>query len=212
MKKCFYLLLLVSNISGCVTAKFTVKSEPTEAEVFVQNSGSDVKKPIGKTPMTIDFAEIKEKAGVDTSSGEFFELLVEKKGFASEKYLIPAARMGHSETIVLSKLKAQETEGRVAHILLQHLFNAQKMANNREYERAQAELDKAFAIDEAFVRGMSLRASIYFVQKSYDESLKWFEKALSLDPQFEDAVKMITKIKSLKSDPNRQISSEEAGK
>lgn len=195
-------------IAGCATSRIVIKSEPPESEVYVRAAGSEEKKSIGKTPLTLSFSEIKESTKVDPTSGEFFELFVEKKEFQPERLLIPAARMGHAETIVLAKLKSSESEGRTVHRLLQHLFNAQKLANDREFERAQLELDKAFAIDANFARGMSLRGSIFFVQQKYEESLKWFQKALDTDPQFDDAVKMISQIKSIMGGSSRGVSSE----
>lgn len=198
-------------MSSCVTSKITVKSEPSESDVIVRAVGSEDRTPIGKTPLTISFREIQEKAKVDPSSGEFFELLIERKDHQSERFLIPSARMGHTETIVLAKLKSGETEGRLVHRLLQHLFNAQKLANEREFERAQIELDKALGLDENFTRAMSLRGSIFFVQKRYEESLKWFQKALEVDPQFDDAIKMIAQIKKITNAPEttRGTASEE---
>lgn len=40
-----------------------------------------------------------------------------------------------------------------------------------------------------------MKGSIFYLQKNYDEALKWFEKALAADSSFEEAVKMINKIK-----------------
>lgn len=190
-------LLMTSFLFGGCASKFIVKSEPTEAEVFIRNYGSDEKKSLGKTPISLSQAELQEKTKIDPSSGEFFELIVEMKDYQTERMLIPSSRLGHLETTVYSKLKSGQNESRIAQALLQHLFNAQKLANQQEFERAQIELDKALEMDESFTRAMSLRGSIYFLQKRYDESLKWFEKALSVDPKFDDSLKMITQIRKI---------------
>lgn len=204
----FFYFVMSFVFIGCATSKIIIKSEPSDSEVYVRAAGSEEKKAIGKTPITMSFSELKDATKIDPASGEFFELVVEKKDFQTERMLIPAARMGHAETIVLAKLKSSEGEGTTVHRLLQYLFNAQKLANNREFERAQLELDKAFAIDANFTRGMSLRGSIFFVQQKYEESLKWFQKALDNDPQFEDAIKMISQIKNIMNNPTRGTSSE----
>lgn len=204
----FSYFVMVFVFVGCATSKIVIKSEPSESEVYVRAVGSEEKKTIGKTPLTTSYSEIREATKIDPASGEFFELVIEKDDFQAQRLLIPAARMGHVETIVLAKLKSSESEGKTVHRLLQHLFNAQKLANDREYERAQLELDKAFAIDAKFARGMSLRGSILFIQQKYEDSLKWFQKALDTDPQFEDAVKMISQIKNIMNGPKRGVSSE----
>jgi len=193
-------LIFTQWILGCISSRFAVKTDPVDAEVFVRSFGSDEKKLIGKTPINMTLVELQNQTKVSPVSGEFFEIVIEKQGFQSERVLVPGARMGHIETIVMAKLKPGESEGRLAHKLLQHLFNAQKLANDREFERAQMELDKAFELDPTFVRGMSMRGSILFVQQKYDESLKWFQKALNADPQFEDAIKMIAQVKKILGD------------
>jgi tetratricopeptide (TPR) repeat protein len=181
---------------GCAP-KLTVKSDPPEASVFFRSYGTEDKKLIGKTPLSLSLSEVQNQTKINPSSGEFFELILEKKDFQTERVLVPGGRMGHIETTVLAKLKPGQAEGRLAQILLQHLFNAQKLANDREFERAQMEIDKALEIDPSFTRAMSLRGSILFVQQKYEDSLKWFEKALTADPQFEDAIKMISQIKKI---------------
>ena len=107
-------------------------------------------------------------------------------------------------TTVLAKLKPGAEEGRVANVLLQHLFNAQKLANDADFERAQIEIDKALELDPKFVRAMSLKGSILFLQKKYEESLSWFEKALTLEPQFSDAIKMSSQIRKITGQPEAQ--------
>jgi len=111
--------------------------------------------------------------------------------------LVPAARMGTRETIIVAKLKPGQEESKVAQKLLQYLFNAQKFATQREFSRAHEEVDKALAIDSKFTRAVSFKASVYFIQKQYAESLSWFEKALSYDPNYEDANRMVVYLKRL---------------
>ena len=71
------------------------------------------------------------------------------------------------------------------------------MAKNRDglSRRAQIETDKALEVDPKFVRSLSMKGSLYYMQKNYNEAVAWFEKALAVDNSFEEAVKMIAKIK-----------------
>ncbi len=193
------LLLVMLLVSSCAS-KFVIKSEPSEAEVYAKTTGREEKISLGKTPLEISQEELQKKAQVTSSSGDFFELIVEKKDFLPERMLVPASRMGAKETIILAKLKPGKEESQIAQKLLQNLFNAQKFANLREFTRAHEEVDKALAIDSEFTRGVSFKASIYFIQKEYTESLKWFEKALALDPNFDDANKMVVYLKKIVGD------------
>ena len=192
----FSLILMCANLIACSTG-LTVKSEPADADVYIQAKDSESKTVIGKTPLTITEAELQEKAKVDPSASDYYVLTVEKKGYAPEKLLVPPTRLGHIETVVSAKLTESGNSSLITNKLLGHLFNAQKFANLAQFERAQSEIDKALEIEPKFARAMSLRGSIYFVQKNYNESLTWFEKALTAEPNFEEAVKMIAQIKKI---------------
>jgi len=196
MRRLLFTLLFAGLQISCAS-KYIVKSEPSEAEVFAKIVGKEEKISLGKTPFEISQEELQKKTQISSASGDFFELIIEKKDFLPERMLVPASRMGTNETIILAKLKPGQEESKTAQKLLQYLFNAQKFANLKEFSRAHEEGDKALAVDSEFTRGLSFKASIYFIQREYAESLKWFEKALALDPNFDDANKMIVYLKKV---------------
>jgi tetratricopeptide (TPR) repeat protein len=194
----FSTILLCVTLSGCATS-FVVNSEPLQSEVFIYNSKSGEKKTLGKTPLKLTMSEVQKVVAEDVNSGEYFKVSVEKNGFVSESFLIPSTRFGTMVTTLTVKLKSGESEkeARIARDILNHLFLAQKLALTKQYERAQVELDKILADFPAFARALSMRASIYFAQNNFTESLKWYEEALKADPQMEDAVRMAAKVRSL---------------
>ena len=201
MKTILKILFLFSLT--CLTAchpTLSVKSEPAEAEVFIQPKGAEAKISLGKTPLSIPVEEIQGKAKINPSSGDYVELSITKKGFATERILVPPTRLGNMETIVVTKLKEGTDESLTANKLLNHLYTAQKFANQTQFERAQAELDKALELEPRFSKALSLRGSIYFIQKNYPEALNWFEKSLASDPGAEDSIKMISQIKKIQGD------------
>jgi tetratricopeptide (TPR) repeat protein len=183
---------------GCASS-FKVKGEPVGADVFVLTGKNGEKKSLGKTPLEMPQAALKQALGESVATGEFFTVGVEKAGFITEKYTVPASRFGTLVTELDVKLKSGDNprEARAASDLLNHLFLAQKLANAKEFERAQAELDRILTEFPDFPRALSMRGSIYFVQKNLAESAKWYEKATQADPQMEDAVKMLAKIREL---------------
>jgi tetratricopeptide (TPR) repeat protein len=194
-----WLPVLPILLCSCTTAVFSVKSTPLHAEVFVQNPNTGAKKSLGQTPLEMPIATVKETVGDDVMAGEFFTVSIEKQGYITQNLSIPASRFG---TLVISldvKLKEgeQKKEVRIAKEVLDHLFLAQKLALTHEFDRAQVELDKILSVAPDFARALSMRASIYFVQKNYPESLKWYEEALKSDPQMEEAVKMVSKIRAM---------------
>ena len=206
-----WLILIIGSLQTSCASKFIIKSEPTEAEVFAKIIGKEDKISLGKTPLEIPQEELQKKAQINSSSGDYFELIVEKLDYLPERMLVPASRMGTRETIIIAKLKPGQEESKTAQKLLQYLFNSQKFANQREFSRAHEEVDRALAIDSKFTRAVSFKASIYFLQKQYSESLVWFEKAFAIDPNFEDANKMVVYLKRMTGDasPSRMPSKEE---
>lgn len=191
-------------LAGCASV-LAVKSEPLQADVFVLDSKTGDRKSLGKTPIEMPMLTFREVAGANINSGQYFTLLVEKQGFVSERLQIPASRFGTLVTALNVKLKQGNSakEERAAREVLDHLFLAQKFAVSRQYERAQIELDRILADFPGFPRALSMRASIYYMQKNYTESLKWYEEALKVDPQMEDAILMSAKIRGVPIDPAR---------
>ncbi len=190
-------LFLVSTVA-CSTSHLSVKSDPVQAEVFVENPKTGVKKSLGFTPLDVPMGQVKDAVGDSVGAGDFFTLILEKKGFISQQFKVPATRFGTLMTEVTAPLK-QGDDVQQAHLaddILDHLFTAQKFALAKEFERANTEIDHVLAVSPEFPRALSMRGSIYFVQKKYDESLKWYEQALKADPKMEEAVKMIARIKA----------------
>ncbi len=184
---------------GCGGSKFVVKSDPPQADVFFIDVGSGEKKSLGKTPLEMPTEELKNTIGGKVSEGEFFVLGIEQAGFLTEKFTIPLSTFGAMVTSLDIKLNAgdQAKEELVAKEIIDRLFVAQKFALLQQFERAHIELDKIIAVMPTFSRALSMRASIYFAQQNYAESLKWYEEALKADPQMEETVKMVSKVREL---------------
>ncbi len=174
-----------------------MQSEPSDVEVFASAQNSNQKKSLGKTPLEIKYSELYEKAGFTPSNGEFLSITLEGKDYDVEKLLLPPAPYGLTSSQMFVKLTPLKDVSQAKEIL-QKLHIAQKFAQAAQFERALVEIDKVLEVDPKFIRALSLKGSVYYLQKNFDEALKWFEKALSLDGSFEEAIKMITKIKEEK--------------
>lgn len=192
------IVILGLFFSGCAHT-FKVQSEPIEAEVYFVNPKSAEKKLVGKTPIEMPMSEIREKVGEEMVSGEFFTVSVEKAGHVTQAFQLPAAQFGTLVTELNVPLVQGTTpkEERFAKSVLDRIFLAQKFALSQQYERALIELDKVLTDFPGFARALSMKASIYFAQKNFSESLKFYEQALASDPQMEDAVKMVAKVKAI---------------
>lgn len=179
------------------SSKLKIQSEPSDIEVFVSQQNSAQKKSLGKTPIEITYSDLSEKIRGTQNSGEFVYMSFESKDFDIEKVLLPSRPFGLTSTQIFVKLTPLKDVSQ-ARDILQKLHNAQKFAQAGQFDRALVDIDKVLEVDPNFIRALSLKGSVYYLQKNYDEALKWFEKALALDGSFEEAVKMIAKIKEEK--------------
>jgi tetratricopeptide (TPR) repeat protein len=202
------LMVLLGSVLGC-SPKIIVKSEPGEANVYVVTPEKGEKKLVGKTPIESEPAKIRELLGEEKGSDQYFELVVEKEKFKAERLLVPYGAMGTLVTEVQVKMKEGVDEERTAMDLVQSLLLAQKFASLKEYERAVSEIDKILAQHPKFVRALAMKGAVYFVQKKWDESARWYEEALKIDPQLQESTDMLAKIKDAR-EGKRQPAREQA--
>lgn len=151
---------------------------------------------LGQTPVELTTSQLQEKVKIENNSSQYRELVIKMDGYTSQVLMLPPARFTTLKTEVFAKLdKTPEDEKTKAERMVQHLFNAQKFAQNLDYERAHREVDMALAISPEFVRAISMQGTLFFLQGKYVDSLKWFERAIEIEPEFSDAIKMIAAVK-----------------
>ncbi len=185
-------------VFGCSGPQLKIQSDPSNAQVFAAQQSSKERKLIGTTPLEISFKDLYEKTGgASQASGDYLALTFEANNLEPEQIMLPPVTYGTS-TMNLRVALGPKKEVKGAGAILQRLHNTQKFAQAGQLERAQIEVDKALEIDPQFVRSLSMKGSLYYLQKDYTEALKWFEKALAVDSSFEQALKMITRIKEEK--------------
>lgn len=191
-----WLFIICLSPLGC-TPVLTVKSEPSGATVYAQMV-NEQKQELGKTPFDLLYTDLEKVAPLASVTGEMIPLTFEKEAHDPVILMVPSVRIGLSSATITAKLKPIQESTATADHLLQFLHNAQKFANAGNYQRALEEADKAFEKDPKFIRALSMKGSIYFMQSRWDDSLIWYEKALALDNGFEEAVRMIAEIKKKK--------------
>lgn len=174
-------------------------SDPIDAEVAVLVGEKKERKVIGKTPLEIPTSDLDKYIGDALQPGQFFTLQVSKPGFETQSFNLPSTKYGTTLTQIDVKLKSGETEKelKTAQDLVKQLFLAQKFALSKQFERSLIELDRILLQYPSFARALSMKGSIMMAQQKYDESLKWYEEALKIDPQMEETVKLAAKAREL---------------
>ncbi len=199
MKSCVIGLFILGLIVGC-SSKMKLVSEPPEAVVNVLVGENKEKKSLGKTPIEMPVSDFEEKVGQQEASAQFYTIEFTKEGFETQTFTIPYSSSGTLLTELNIKLKKGEDkkeELETAQQLINNLFLAQKFAITKQFERALIELDKLIEAHPTFARALSMKGSVYYAQKNYQESLKWYEAALEADPQLEETVKLAAKVREM---------------
>lgn len=170
-------------------------TEPPGVEVALRIRGAEKFEPLGQTPLEITTKQIEDKVRMSVNSGELVELQFNKKGYRTEYLVLPPSRMVTVQTDLKVKMIEGAREGEIADTLLTLVDNSQKFAQNRDFDRALIEIDKAISMNANFIKAYNLKGTFYYLKNDLANSLLNFEKALSLDPKNQEALKMINFLK-----------------
>lgn len=181
---------------GC-SSKLIVVTEPSDVEVSINRSGG-ARKVLGKSPVEVDLNSLQKDIPLSEMTGNMFEMHLEKDGYESRDIWTPRGQFGLVKETVYAKLSPKEESARTADLLLQGLHNAQKFASNGNYTSAMNAVDEIITKNPRFIRAYTMKGAILFSQNKWDESLSMYEKALELDKQFDEAIRMIALIKQKK--------------
>lgn len=193
----YIILFLILSLIGC-TPSITIKSEPSEANIFARVPGQTEKVSIGKSPLTFTVKELDSTLRMSPASGDFVEFIIEKDSFQTKSLMVPPSRLLTIETLIAVKLDSGNDQTKMADNLIQYIINSQKFINSKDFERAHIELDKALEVSPKFTKALFLKAQNYFLQGNYQKSLELFERANLLEPGNDDVIKMITHIRENK--------------
>jgi len=194
--KIFFIYIAILIAAGCTT-KLIISSDPPDVEVFLKLPNGE-KKSLGKTPNQLALEDLEKDVPSALTSGQMYELQLEKPEFETQTLWIPSGKTGLSTVRLYTKLHAGSDDAKLADSLLQYLHNAQKFASNGNFDRAHQEVDMALSKSTKFIRALSMKGALFYNQQKWDESRSWYEKALALDNSFDEAVKMIDQIKKKK--------------
>lgn len=186
--------LAVSLLMTACGHALIVESDPDGADVYLADSSGAVARRLGSTPLKLDFNEFMPGSG-----GAF--LYVQKQGFERQSTFITSGSFGGRKEILRFRLSKGVTGGALATRLVKYVRNAQKMVEKMQLSEAHSEIDKALELEPNFVFGLSFKAGLYFIAKNYDEAEKLYKKVLDLDPDYDEGLQMLARIKESRGAP-----------
>ena len=181
-------LFLLFILIGCGGQEITIKSIPSDADIFIKVFGKDEEERIGKTPMTLSPETVK-KLG---DPGKSLTVLdVRRPGYVHEQLLIN----DFGSTVVEYNFKLQQNS--VANIIDKiddvggKLFEAQRLMRAGGYEESikiLKDLDKKFPFSSLV---NELIGGAFYLKKDFKNSLMYYDAAYKYNPSNVDSFKMI---------------------
>lgn len=192
MPKLSVVISLLLFLPACAS-KLVISSQPAEAEVYARNEKTGANVFIGKTPIAKALNEFQDKLDTGAIDGSFFLLEFKKPDYVTKEVVLPASRWNTLETHLHVEL--EKDKGQASHLLIQHLLNAQSFMSKGLVDRAKLEVDRALKLDPKFAWGYIMSGQIQYISRNFNDSLLAFEKAIEIDPENEQALKMLTRVR-----------------
>jgi len=171
------LLLCALMVSGCATHVYTIKSDPSEAEVSLNG------KVVGKTPYSFPVESLpKDQDSVISLS---------KEGMFTTQAIIPGGATAIMSTEVMLYLPKKENEIQKFNRMSMILWRAQKYSGQGRYTEASKVVDELLNEEPQFISAHLLKASIFFLSKNLDGATEEWKKVLEIDAANEEATRAL---------------------
>ena len=182
------LIIILFVLIGCGGQEITIKSTPSDADIFIKVLGKDEEERIGKTPMTLSPETVK-KLGDPAKSLTVID--IRRPGYIHEQLLIN----DFGSTVVEYSFKLEQNS--IANIIDKiddvggRLFEAQRLMRAGGYEESikiLKELDKKFPFSSLI---NELIGGAFYLKKDFKSSLLHYDLAYKYNPSNVDSFKMM---------------------
>jgi len=182
-------LLLVTFFSqqAFTASKLTIKSQPPGAEIFIQSASSKAVR-IGTTPYEADLNEIVDSYVKSNS----FVLELKKSGHNPYRLLVAKTAEADLELTANLELDKAISNLKDHDLLMNELFNVQKLVRGRNFTDALKQLDTLEKKHPQLSIIPEMKATTYYMNKDIEKALSYYRKAFSLNPENSDAYRMKT--------------------
>jgi tetratricopeptide (TPR) repeat protein len=188
MKRIIIFIIFICFYSASLFAEILIiKSDPTEAEIFVRSLGKESYVKLGKTPFSMNISEIKTKYANGDSA---FIVQVTKKGFDTKNFIM--TDMGKSDVDLFVNLELKDDLVQMAKFdeLTNKLFESQRLIREKSYEDAIKILESEQILFPNISTIPELIGSSYYLMRDFRKSLTYYKKALEINSKNVHAYQM----------------------
>jgi tetratricopeptide (TPR) repeat protein len=182
--KLSYLVLIILYCLPAWGSKLVIKSQPDGAEIFIINAGRPIR--LGATPFEANLTEI-IKTYVKSNS-----FLVELKKAGHMPYRVLMAKTEDVDLELTANLELDQaiSNHKEHDLLMNHLFDVQKMIRGRNFRDALLKLDDLEKKHPTLSIIPELKATSYYMNKDVENALSYYRKAFTVNPDNTDAYRM----------------------
>lgn len=184
MKLLLTMVFILASIQAVLAAKLTIKSQPENAEIFIITNNRPVR--MGVTPYEANLTEV-INTYVKSNS---FVLEIKKDGH--ETYRVLIAKTTDIDLELTANLQLDEAVSNVKEhdLLMNHLFDVQKLIRGRNFKDALMKLDDLEKKNTGLSIIPELKATAYYMNKEVENALSYYRKAFAMNPENVDAYRM----------------------
>ncbi len=195
-QKIIFPIFLLSFISACSsTSTVKIQSTPEDAVVSVMDNNG-VATVIGKTPLTSAESEVYR------SSNRYSQIQIKKDNYKPQEIVLVKSTMG-SETIVNVQLTKEEAnlngieQSQAQEKIASAVARANGLIQSKQYAEAEAIMANFVEQYPNISVGYDYLGNLNYLQKRFPKALRFYKKALSLNPQNAERRNIVDKLESL---------------
>jgi TolA-binding protein len=170
-------------------------SVPNEADISVVDSNG-IATSLGKTPLTSNEGDVYK------GSNRYTQVKIKKEGFLDQEVVLMKSTFG-SDTVVNVQLKKDETVQNIGEQSITQekvassIARANGLIQSKQYIEAEAVMANFIEQFPSVSVGYDYLGNINYLQKKYAKALKYYNRALSLNPQNSERRIIVERIQSL---------------
>ncbi len=178
-----FITLFFINISFVSAEQLKLKSDPTDAKVFIRDLGGLQNTKIGNTPYEGNILDL----AASYAKGNFFLVYIEKEGYESQSILLSDLLKSDIELSINLVPKENILLYRKLDKSINDIMEAQRLLRSQQYDEAVALLKKVEVDQPNFSIVPEIIGSALYLKKDQKNALAWYEKAYRMNPENKDA-------------------------
>lgn len=192
------IFLLTILIWSCTTA--SIRSEPTDASIYVLNAETGERQQAARTPWEGSIQTLTDLAGSN-------RVILELEHESAEIYrvVLPSAALSSLHLKVQMEEKKENSKGqdsrtdplvplRMADQAVSMALMAQNLILQKKYDEAYAISSEILKLDERILVGHHLQGAVHFLRKEYERSQLAWQRVLELNSKDAEAQLMLQRI------------------